>query len=47
MDLFEESVQLVKVLLEEGIQPLKLPQAASQLVGQERSKQQELLRQDR
>lgn len=28
MDLFEDSAELVKVLLEEGIQPLELPRAA-------------------
>lgn len=35
MDVFEDSVELVKVLLEEGIQPPKWPEAAAPLGGQE------------
>lgn len=35
MDLFEDSAQLVKILLEEGIQPLELPRAAQEQLGRE------------
>lgn len=38
VDVFEDSAQLVKVLLEEGIQPLELPRAAEEQLGEGRSR---------
>lgn len=46
MDLFEDSAQLVKILLEEGMQPLESPRAAGQELGEGRSRRAAGLGQD-
>lgn len=46
MDLFEDSAQLVKILLEEGMQPLESPWAAGQELGEGRSRRAAGLGQD-